>query len=136
MIRKEHLENFLRLNGIPRTAPEEVVRSVFRTAGWPEEDIDMTISVLQGKEPIDTPKDVAARQLFHSEYRVSPELLSALIGFEICLNQHDVATEPGRKQNNLRRTIWFMSLGALSAVVVTGIVVAALYLALGFQSAS
>lgn len=86
MIQKAQVENFLRLNGIPATAPDEEIRSALISASWHEDDVEIALMVLRGQKGSEAPEDVeviAARQLFHSDARVSPKLLSSLLGVPV-----------------------------------------------------
>ena len=90
MIKKSLIENFLRLNGIPLNAEDEVIRSALVEAKWHEEDVEVALLVLKGNKKDDTVEVTAARQLFHSDARVAPETLSSLLGVTVNIDSNQL----------------------------------------------
>lgn len=83
MIQKTHLENFLRINGIPPTAADEEIRTALISAKWQNDDVEVALMVLKGHTREEDFKVVSARRLLHSDSRIEPEQLSELLGIEI-----------------------------------------------------
>lgn len=87
MIQKDHICNFLRLNGISTDAPDEEIRGALAAALWPKQDIDRALLILRGKE---TDMDMelkerwlAGQKLLHSDTHVAPDVLTTLLGVEV-----------------------------------------------------
>jgi hypothetical protein len=90
MLDKQHIENFLRANGVPASAKDEEIRSVLLSARWNENEVDTALMVLkeniQSKEThIDT-----LHKVFHTDDRLSPADISALLGIEVKLSEDNV----------------------------------------------
>lgn len=83
MVHKQHVENFLRLNGIPMTAPDEEIRSALFTARWHADDVEVALLALRGEVGKEDIEVITARQLFHTDSKISPEALSSLLGITI-----------------------------------------------------
>lgn len=87
MIQKAHLENFLRINGIPPTADDEEIRTALISARWKDDDVEVALMVLKGHTSEEDFKIVSARRLLHTDSRIAPEQLSELLGIQI--KNHD-----------------------------------------------
>jgi len=90
MIKKALVENFLRLNGIPMDAKDEIIRSALIEARWHEDDVEVALLVLKGNRQNDTVEVTAARQLFHSDARIAPETLSSLLGVTVNIDSNQL----------------------------------------------
>ena len=91
MIKKALIENFLRLNGIPLHAEDEIIRSALIEARWHEDDVEVALLVLKGNRQNETVEVTAARQLFHSDdARVAPETLSSLLGVTVNIDSNQL----------------------------------------------
>ncbi|MBX2866792.1 hypothetical protein KTR10_02475 [Candidatus Kaiserbacteria bacterium] len=90
MIKKRLIENFLKLNGIPLDAEDQIIRSALVEARWHEEDVEVALLVLKGNRQNDTVEVTAARQLFHSDARVAPETLSSLLGVTVNIDSNQL----------------------------------------------
>lgn len=90
MLDKQHIENFLRANGVPPSAKDEEIRSVLLSSRWNENEVDTALMVLkeniQSKEThIDT-----LHKVFHTDDRLSPADISSLLGIEVQISQDNV----------------------------------------------
>ena len=87
MLDRAHIENFLRLNGIEATEPDEVIRSALVGARWHEKDVEIALMVLR-ENVTDHTKEVAAlHRVFRSDERLSPNTISSLLGVDLKLKQ-------------------------------------------------
>ena len=92
MLSKQHIENFLRLNDVPLTAPENQIRAALRSAHWAEPDIDIAIALLRGlEEELDMHRNVVAKDMFYTDTPIAPDTLSSLLGIDIVLLQKNLA---------------------------------------------
>lgn len=96
MPQKAHIENFLRINGIPHDASDEVIRTALISARWHEKDADVALLVLRDKptEGHESAPLISARQLFGvDDMRLAPETLTSLLGIEIKLSGKKIKVE-------------------------------------------
>jgi|GEM_PF-1344259 len=90
MIKKELIENFLRLNDIPLDAQDDIIRSALVKARWHEDDVEVALLILKGNTHNDSVEVTAARQLFHSDTHVAPETLSSLLGVSVNIDSEQL----------------------------------------------
>jgi len=88
MVKKAHIENFLRLNGLSVESSDAEIKSLLITARWQEEDALGAIAVLRGthtdsKVNEGEVEDMARKELFHGNAKLSPESLSSLLGIDV-----------------------------------------------------
>lgn len=119
MISKEHVENFLKLNGIPPTAADEEIRSALITARWHKDDVEVALLMLRGKKggEEEDSEIIAARQLFRSDMRVAPETLSSLLGVDVKMNA-DRISAVYQKQATIRTSALSIAFFTLFALII------------------
>lgn len=87
MIDRKHIESFLTINGLPADAPDEEIRSLLISARWHENDVETALVVLR-EDPQKHHQHIdSVHKVFHSDQRIKPETLNALLGIDIELNQ-------------------------------------------------
>lgn len=105
MITREHIENFLRLNGISSDASDDLIRSALTKARWKSEEIELAITVLKGGEGEMKAMQVTANNFYQSDKKISSQTLSSLIGIDIELQRERIKEaheeEEGGKLNSL-----------------------------------
>jgi hypothetical protein len=127
MIQKEHIENFLRINGVPLSASDEEVRVALSSAKWASEDIDDGIATLHGLPTKHaTPSSHVGHQLFRSDNRVAPETLSALLGVNIAPRDMHVPAGVAYKRHNAEEQSLGLGLIAIGLSIVLAFAVGAL----------
>lgn len=84
MVHKEHIENFLRINKIPLTAPDSEIREALIYAKWHEKDVEVALLTLRGNVEED-PQVTAAHALLRTDAPLKPETLASLLGMDIQL---------------------------------------------------
>lgn len=86
MVDRQHITNFLRLNGVSPTSPEDDIAEVLRIARWHEDDIRTALLKLRGEEEkseqslSDNPHN-----LFFTNAPVTPETLTSLLGMDVSI---------------------------------------------------
>lgn len=123
MIEKEHLENFLRLNGISPTAPDEEIRSALITAKWHDRDVEVALMVLRGEKGGADIEMIAAHHLFHTDARVAPETLSKLLGMDVRINGNELRASYHKADADRQAVVFYI---VLTIVALLGTAVAAL----------
>lgn len=123
MISKEHLENFLRLNGIPATAPDETIRAALINARWDKQDAEMAVTILRGKEG-EPSHIVHSHKRIHSDTGLSSETISSLLGVTVRVNSQELQTPLRDSEKDDPQTHWVL-LGAL--IVATAALLGALH---------
>jgi hypothetical protein len=122
MLDRTHIENFLRLNGVSPTAPDEEIKSVLISASWHQSDIDTAITVL--RENVDTQQRRvdSLHRVFNTDDRLQPEMVSALLGIEMDVTSEQVALRRSRRNGipmaEILRLIFIsLTLSIISVVV-------------------
>lgn len=92
MIDRTHIEQILKLNGLPPTAADEEIRSVLISARWNKEDVETAITVLREnvnthKSRVDTLHDV-----FLTDKKLSPEAIHSLLGIDVQVDSKELET--------------------------------------------
>lgn len=130
MVEKEHLENFLRLNGISPTAPDEEIRSALITAKWHDTDVEVALMVLRGEKGGEDIEMIASRQLFHSDAHIAPETLSKLLGMHVQIGRNQLRASYNKADAD-RKTAIFYTWLTIASVLGAGLL--ALFLMYSFQ---
>ena len=125
MIEKQHIEAFLKANGVKPTASDEEIRSVLISARWEHQEIDTALIVL--KENIvshETHVDTL-HKVFNSDNRLDSAEISALLGIEVTLSNKDVnlSVTEQRKRSERGRIILSFVLSVCIAASSVGYVV-------------
>lgn len=125
MLDRSHIENFLRLNGIDATEPDEVVRSALIGAQWHEKDVEVALLVLRENVEDHTQEVTALHKVFRSDDKLSPETISSLLGVDLSLKQSGFQSyryAPDRQEGTV----------GSSMIQIIAVIVLALVLGVGF----
>ncbi|MAZ30302.1 hypothetical protein CL655_03400 [bacterium] len=111
MIKKDVVERYLRANGVHPTAPDEQIKEVLFSAKWHEDDIDTALMVLREDPATHETHVDSLHKVFHSDERLQPETISALLGIEV-----DIKPPEERQRSNRVATssVMTMTVVALS----------------------
>jgi hypothetical protein len=92
MVEKEHIANFLRINGISLTAPDDEIRNALIYARWHERDIEYALLVLRDDNhgSIDV---TASHGILVSDRKLAPETLTSLLGIDVSLDRNRFSEE-------------------------------------------
>jgi len=90
MIEKKRIEDFLRANGVPATAPDEEIRSILLSASFNEYEVNTALLILKentvsNKTHIDT-----LHKVFRSDNRLKPSEINSLLGISVNLSDNDI----------------------------------------------
>jgi hypothetical protein len=118
MIERHHIETLLKANGVPSTAPDEVIRSVLISARWDNNDVDTALMVLKENTKTSETHVDTLHKVFHSNERLSPSEISDLLGVKISLGEHEVGNVMSRRRRIERNQNFSAILLALSIVML------------------
>lgn len=90
MIDKRSIEVFLRVNGIPPTAPDEEIRSVLLSAKWNANEVDTALVVLKENIKSQETHVDTLHKVFNSDDRLSSSEISSLLGIDVALSSDDI----------------------------------------------
>jgi hypothetical protein len=102
MFEKSHIEKFLRINGVPPDAPDDVIKSVLISAQWHEEDVEAAVLVLRENPKSHETRVDSLHKVFRSDDRLRPETISSLLGIEMDLTSKDIDIRRKRSRQTLR----------------------------------
>lgn len=111
MIDRKHIEDILKLNGVQPGAPDQQIKELLIRARWHEDDVETALVVLRENPKDKKQKIDAVHKIIHSNAKLAPETLSAILGIDVEVNE---VVERHRKslQNAYRRQV--LSLAAVS----------------------
>lgn len=102
MISKEHLYNFLRINGLTPSSPDEKVRSVLEAARWSADDIDAAVILLHSSaRQEEVERKIEAKKV--TETKVAPETLASVLGTEIIFDHTTFQSVKKESHKRIRR---------------------------------
>ena len=101
MIQREQVAQILRLNGIDIEAPVEEIKSILLSAKWHEDDVETALTVLREDPKKHEEKIETMHKVFRSDEKLKPETISALLGLDVELTQHDVNLSRKRARGQL-----------------------------------
>ncbi len=117
MLSKQHIENFLRLNDVSLSAPEDEIRNALLSARWDNRDIDVALMTLQGiEDELEARRHPAAHGLFYTDVPIAPDTLSSLLGIDVVLLQKNI--ERRRVAHEPKSSMLTVLLGVLASVVL------------------
>lgn len=92
MLDRVHVENFLRLNGIDSTEPDEVIRSALIGARWHQNDVEIALMVLRENVDDHSKEVTTLHKVFRSDEKLSPNTISSLLGVDLTLQREGFQT--------------------------------------------
>ena len=103
MIEKQHLETFLKANGIKPTASDEEIRSLLISARWDHSEIDTALIILKEnllshETHIDT-----LHKVFTTDNRLNAAEITALLGIQVALTVNDVSSSVTQTRQRVER---------------------------------
>lgn len=90
MISRELVENFIKVNGVSPTAPDEKIKEIFLKAQWHDDDVETALSILRENERNEVRKDVV-HQVFRSEEKLDDKAIKSLLGISVDFSGHEDA---------------------------------------------
>lgn len=130
MFEREHLERFLKLNGVEPSAPDEQIKSVLISARWHENDVEAALLVLKENTKSHQTHVDSLHKVFRSDDRLRPETISALLGIDVDIPSDEV--QHSKRMRNFVSAQQMMQIGLVSLSVSVVFVLASMwYLQMG-----
>jgi hypothetical protein len=120
MMKRETVEQYLRANGVQSTASDDEIKEMLFSARWHESDVDTALTVLREDPKTHTTKVDTLHKVFHSDERLEPETISALLGIEVQMPEPPSRFQESKEAAASLLTIIVVAC-ALSAVFVLSV---------------
>ena len=120
MIERHNIETLLKANGVPPSAPDEVIRSVLISARWDNNDVDTALMVLKENTNTSETHIDTLHKVFHTDDKLSPADISALLGVKVTLSDHEVETASS-KRTRIERMQYVSILILTLSIVILGL---------------
>lgn len=111
MISKEHLERFLKANGIEPSAADGDIKSILLAARWNKDDVETAIAILRENPETNKQHIESMNKLFRTDERLKPETISALLGVDVDLIDEDIADRLRRRKPALSLPTFMIMVG-------------------------
>lgn len=98
MLERSQVEQFLKLNGVPVTAPDEAIKSVLLQARWGEKDVETALLILRENINSHQTHVDSLRKVFQTDTALKPENITALLGIDVFVSK-DSIEKRGQKRN-------------------------------------
>ncbi len=132
MIQRAHIENFLKLNGVDMSSPDEEIKSVLLSARWHKDDVETALLVLRENTQNHETHVESLHRVFRSDERLKPETISALLGIDVDIPQDEVNPNSFMRRYHIMSPSQMMQIGLVSLSVSVIFVMASMwYLEMG-----
>ena len=120
MINRTQIESLLKINGVPKTSPDEEIRSVLLSARYSNDEVDTAIMVLREDTRTNKTRVDGLHKIFRTDQALKPEEISQLLGIQVDLsNLPDRQEKTGTMSGAYFVFIWLLSIiVALDGVLV------------------
>lgn len=98
MLERSQVAQFLKLNGVPVTAPDEEIKSVLLQARWGEKDVETALLILRENINSHQTHVDSLRKVFQTDTALKPENITALLGIDVFVSK-DSIEKRGQKRN-------------------------------------
>jgi len=106
MIEKTQVENFLRANGVPVTAPDEEIRSILLSASFDENEVNTALLILKENIVSNETHIDTLHKVFRSDNRLKPSEINSLLGISVNFSDNDIYHSTVEKRGtNIKNTI-------------------------------
>jgi len=110
MIEKKRIEDFLRANGVPASAPDEEIRSILLSASFDENEVNTALLILKENTISNETHIDALHKIFRSDNRLKPSEISSLLGISVNLSDNDIYYNTADKRRTTIINAFFISL--------------------------
>jgi len=110
MIEKKRIEDFLRANGVPATAPDEEIRSILLGASFDENEVNTALLILKENTISNETHIDTLHKVFRSDNRLKPSEISSLLGISVNLSDNDIYYNTADKRRTTIINAFFISL--------------------------
>jgi hypothetical protein len=101
MFERRHVEELLRINGVPLTAPDEEIKSVLISARWHEQDVETAMTILRENTTSHKTHVDTLQKMFRTDEKLKPETISALLGVDIDIESGSIRTLAQQRKRSL-----------------------------------
>ncbi len=126
MFERRHVEELLRINGVPLSAPDEEIKSVLISARWHEKDVETAMTVLRENIVSHETHVDRLQKVFRSDEKLRPETISALLGVDLDVPRGSIKTTEQLRKRSLTFG-QFVNIAVLSIVLSSVCVVGAMW---------
>ena len=120
MIKRDQIENILKVNGVNPGSPDEQIRSILLSARYSKDEVDTAIMVLRENERTNQTRVDGLHKIFRSDQALRPEEITQLLGIEVDATEYTQAAPTKESSPLLQHLIvWFLSI----LLAVVGIIV-------------
>jgi len=110
MIEKKRIEDFLRANGVPASAPDEEIRSILLSASFDENEVNTALLILKENTISNETHIDTLHKVFRSDNRLKPSEISSLLGISVNLSDNDIYYNTADKRRTTIINAFFISL--------------------------
>ena len=118
MFEREHIEKFLKLNGVEPSAPDDEIKSVLISARWHENDVETALLVLRENPQSHETHVDTLRRVFRSDEHLKPETISALLGVDVNIPSDNIDHRRFSRGTMSARQMMQIGLVSLSVSVI------------------
>lgn len=114
MFERRHIEELLRVNGVPTTAPDEEIKSVLLSARWHQKDVETAMLVLRENTTSHKTHVDSLHKIFSSDSKLRPETISSLLGIDIDIKRGSIDTN----KRYIRRSMTLLKMVQICFVTI------------------
>jgi len=111
MINRTQIESLLKINGVPKSSPDEHIRSVLLSARYTKDEVDTAIMVLREDTRTNKTRVDGLHKIFRTDQALKPEEISQLLGIQVDLSNLPDQQEKSRTISGFYFVfIWLLSI--------------------------
>jgi phosphoserine aminotransferase len=131
MINRAQIEQLLKMNGVPVTAPDEEIKAVLLHASWHEKDVNTALLVLRENKTSHESHVDSLHKIFKSDSKLTAEAISNLLGIDVDVSNVQLNTK-GRRVHKGMSFFQGLSIAFFSVFIAGTLVVGSMwYLQIG-----
>ncbi len=101
MLKREHIERLLALNGVTPAASDEEIKSLLLGARWTEDDVEAAVIVLRENKSTHERHVDSLHKVFQSDDRLRPDVVASLLGVHMDVSAADIKLAKKRKRGSV-----------------------------------
>ncbi len=101
MIKREHIERLLALNGITPSASDDEIKSLLLSARWKQDDVEAAVIVLRENKTTHEKHVDSLHKVFQSDDRLRPDVVASLLGVHMDVGAADLRRAKKRKRGSV-----------------------------------
>ena len=119
MIKKEHIENILKLNGLDVSAKDEEIKSILLSARYDHNEVDAALMVLRENKTTKKTRVDGLHKVFRTNESLSSAEINELLGINVCLEERVLAGSNARRFTTVSGTLLLLVSVFVAFVAVT-----------------